>query len=193
MDLQKAFDKVPHKRLLQKAESYGISRIVLKWLEGFLIGRKQQVTVNKATSAEEDVISGVPQGSVLGPILFVLYVNDLPDYITSCIGIFADDTKIFRKIEDVGDCQRLQNNLSHLEAWATDWQMRFHPQKSEVLRIGNNNPEYSYCMFPEGSKVQLNVVDSVKDLGVFIDNQLSFDKHCHEANTGWILMIHPLD
>ena len=97
MDLQKAFDTVPHKRLLAKADSYGIGGNILVWLEKFLVGRQQQVVVNKSSSSREKVTSGVPKGSVLGPILFVLFVYDLPEHVTSEIKIFADDTKIFRK------------------------------------------------------------------------------------------------
>ncbi len=172
---------MPHQRLLKKVESYGVEGSTLRWLEDFLLGRHQQVTVNKATSAREKVISGVPQGSVLGPILFLLYINDLPDYITSHIKIFADDTKIFKSIQDIRDCEELQSDLTNLEKWASDWQMTFHPQKCEVLRIGGGHPQFTYSMFPNGSTAKLTSVDVVKDLGVHIDRQLSFDYHCNEA------------
>ena len=180
MDLQKAFDTVPHKRLLAKVKSYGIGGNILNWLENFLVGRQQQVVVNKSSSSREEVTSGVPQGSVLGPILFVLFVNDLPDHVTSQIKIFADDTKIFRKIGSKADCEFLQKDLTNLENWARDWLMRFHPQKCEVIRIGGNQPEFNYNMGNGNCSVTLSTVDSVKDLGVNIDNQLDFSKHCSE-------------
>ncbi len=115
MDMKKAFDTVPHQRLLKKLESYGIEGSTHAWLEDFLLGRHQQVFVNKSASAKEEVLSGVPQGSVLGPILFILYINDLPDYVTSHIKIFADDTKVFRKTENINDCEQLQRDLGNLE------------------------------------------------------------------------------
>ncbi len=180
MDLQKAFDTVPHKRLLEKLKSYGIGGNILKWIESFLMGRQQQVIVNKTSSSKENMISGVPQGSVLGPILFVLYVNDLPHYVTSQIKIFADDTKIFRKIGNTSDCETLQKDLSNLEKWACDWQMRYHPQKCEVLRVGSGHPEFTYQMNNDGTTVNLEEVNSVKDLGVYVDSELDFSKHCNE-------------
>ncbi len=115
MDFQKAFDSVPHKRLMQKVKFYGITRNVLSWLENFLHKHQQKVIVNKAVSKEEETMSGVPQGSVLGQILFVLYINDLPEYITSDIRIFTDDTKIFRPISSKRDCDALRSHLTNLE------------------------------------------------------------------------------
>ena len=94
LDFLKAFDKVPHRRLLVKLEAYGINGKVLRWIEAFLSGRQQRVNVRGAFSEWSAVTSGVPQGSVLGPILFIIYVNDLPDCIQSYLNIFADDTKL---------------------------------------------------------------------------------------------------
>ena len=103
LDFQKAFDKVPHKRLLAKLKAYGLNGILLSWISDFLSNRKQQVVVRRTYSEWSNVISGVPQGSVLGPLLFILYVNDLPDSIQSFMGIFADDTKIYRPITSSND------------------------------------------------------------------------------------------
>ena len=115
MDFQKAFDKVPHKRLLEKIKSYGIVGTTLNWIEDFLKNRTQKVMVNGAGSEWENVTSGIPQGSVLGPILFVIYINDLPDTVESDSYLLADDTKIFRIIKGEDDKEILQDDLTKLE------------------------------------------------------------------------------
>ena len=97
LDFRKAFDSVPHQRLLGKLKAYGINGKITKWIRNFLVGRKQRVKVNRILSAWAAVISGIPQGSVLGPILFVLFINDLPNMINSTVHIFADDTKVYRR------------------------------------------------------------------------------------------------
>ena len=99
LDFKKAFDTVPHERLLLKAESYGIQGDVLQWLRAFLIGRKQKVSVNGQVSGWSPVSSGIPQGSVLGPVMFVIYINDLPSSVKhALVRIFADDTKMYKGI-----------------------------------------------------------------------------------------------
>ncbi len=91
-------------------------------------------------------LSGVPQGSVLGPVLFVLYINDLPAHVDSGVKMFADDTKVYRQVSTVEDCEALQKDINELENWSNTWQMRFHPQKCKVLRVGKNHPEFTYQM-----------------------------------------------
>ncbi len=132
---------VPHQRLLHEMGAYGIQ---LKWLEDFLIGRSQQVAVNGTASSKVPVTSGVPQGSVLGPVIFLIYMNDLPEFMNSFIKIFADNTKIFRRIEKADDCKALQSDINKLEEWANLWQMKFHPEKCEDIRIGKNHPPFQY-------------------------------------------------
>ena len=111
-DFKKAFDSVPHERLLIKLKAYGIDGLLLHWIECFLTNRKQRVTVNESFSPWSDVISGIPQGSVLGPVLFSIYINDLPKEIVNPVLLFADDTKIFSKVrrnsslEDIAQIQR---------------------------------------------------------------------------------------
>ncbi len=109
MDFQKAFDKVPHRRLLKEIEGYGIHTSIVNWIRDFLTDRLQQVTVCGEKSSWKNVTSGISQGSVLGPLLFVIYINDLPDVVSSYI--FADDTKIFRIIKGEDDERILQNDL----------------------------------------------------------------------------------
>ena len=117
LDFWKAFDTVPHHRLLSKLEAHGISGNILKWIEAFLVGRSQEVLVNGVRSKSAPVISGIPQGSVLGPLLFVVYINDILDDIKSSGPMFADDTKIFRTITSKEDAESLQQDLKVLELW----------------------------------------------------------------------------
>ena len=118
LDFSKAFDTVPHRRLLRKLEAYGITGGILRWIKGFLQGRTQQVIVNGSMSATAPVLSGIPQGTVLGPVLFVIYINDLLDNITSDGLMFADDTKLFRLISSREDALALQSDLQKLEQWS---------------------------------------------------------------------------
>ena len=133
MDFMKAFDKVPHVRLLKKLESYGIGGVLLKWISSFLTGRKQRVRVGSATSEWSAVTSGIPQGSVLGPILFVIYINDLPDALKndSKAVMYADDTKVYRRTDTPNGQQLLQEDLDALYKWSEKWQLRFHPDKCQ--------------------------------------------------------------
>ncbi len=178
LDFMKAFDAVPHERLLLKTSSYGIQGKILSWLRDFLCGRGQRVIVNGESSNREAVISGVPQGSVLGPVLFVLFINDLPDVVSASTKLFADDTKIYSRINNINDCIMLQGNLNSLEEWAQKWNMRFHPDKCKILRVGKNHPPFQYTMLDNGQQCDLEEVAIEKDLGITIDNQLSFETHC---------------
>ena len=130
-DFMKAFDKVPHQRLLLKLEKYGINGNILGWIRSFLSDRTQCVTINNATSITCPVTSGIPQGSVLGPILFVIYINDLPEVVDedSFIFLFADDTKVFRQIRNDLDRDQLQKDISNLLSWSEKWLLKFHPDK----------------------------------------------------------------
>jgi hypothetical protein len=120
LDFAKAFDTVPHKRLLVKLEGYGVEGRTLKWIEQFLVGRRQRVGVAGSFSEWSEVVSGVPQGSVLGPVLFVCYINDLPEAISSIIHMYADDTKLFRQVDDEIDRKKLQEDLDRLALCANE-------------------------------------------------------------------------
>ncbi|MEW8548045.1 MAG: reverse transcriptase family protein, partial [Candidatus Thiodiazotropha sp.] len=119
LDFAKAFDSVPHKRLLHKISAYGIRGPVLSWIKDFLTGRRQYVSIKGENSSWKDVLSGVPQGSVLGPVLFVIYINDLPEVVTSIVKIFADDTKLYNT-DNNSDI--IQQDLDALCSWADLWQ-----------------------------------------------------------------------
>ena len=178
LDLQKAFDSVSHQRLILKLERLGITGNLLRWIKNFLSERKQRVVLNGISSDWTDVISGVPQGSVLGPILFILYVNDLPDKVKSYCKIFADDTKLYKEINNLKDYEDLQDDIYELCRWTTKWLLFFNANKCKVLHIGNNNPRFDYEMTDKNyNKVNIKVVDHEKDLGVIFQENLKFDLH----------------
>ena len=111
-DLKKAFDRVPHRRLINKVKSYGIKGEILGWITAFLSNRTQQVTVNGESSEFKKVTSDIPQDSVLGPLLFVIFINDLPEQANSEYYLFADDTEIFREMKGSDDHTILQNDIN---------------------------------------------------------------------------------
>ena len=177
LDFQKAFDKVPHQRLLNKLKSHGIEGKLLKWLEDWLSERKQRVVINGKASNWRDVLSGVPQGSVLGPILFIIYVNDIDVGLTCKISKFADDTKITSRVTTSAEKLELQSNLNQLISWAEKWQMQFNVDKCKVLHIGSNNDHTNYSL--NGS--ELCKVNHEKDLGIIVCNDLKPGKHISEV------------
>ena len=175
-DFSKAFDTVPHQRLSVKMKSYGIKGKLLSWIEAFLSGREQRVRVNGELSDSKPVISGIPQGSVLGPLLFVLYINDLPDTVRSNILLFADDTKIFRRVSTIEDAEALQNDIDALNRWSEMWLLKFNTDKCHVLTLGkfdNITHTHRYKLYGD----ELEHVFEEKDLGVVIDMELTFEEH----------------
>ena len=177
LDFQKAFDKVPHKRLLIKLRGLGIDGTLLRWIENWLSNRKQRVVLNGKSSDWTDVTSGVPQGSVLGPILFLVYINDIDEGLTCIISKFADDTKIANTVVSNDQAQEMQTNLDKLSNWAKTWQMTFNTEKCKVLHIGYRNEKNNYVM--DGS--QLRSTDKENDLGVTITSNLKPSQQCSEV------------
>ena len=178
LDFRKAFDSVPHKRLLLKLERLGVSGNVLKWISSFLSNRSQRVVINGQSSEWTDVSSGVPQGSVLGPLLFILYVNDLPDEVKSYCKLFADDAKLYKDLQNLEDFETIQNDLNKLCQWTIKWLMIFNVEKCKVMHLGKNNPRFEYEMTDkDGNTKVLKSVEMEKDLGVNVQENLKFDKH----------------
>ena len=176
LDFSKAFDTVPHRRMLGKLEAYGIRGNSLSWIKGFLYDRTQEVVVNGTKSEPASVISGIPQGTVLGPLLFVVHINDLLYNISSAGLMFADDTKIFRLISSREDALELQSDIAKLEDWSNTWQLRFNPDKCHVLSLGKfENIKYTHRYVVYNNEIE-HVFDE-KDLGVTIDSELKFDEH----------------
>ena len=166
MDFSKAFDKVDHKRLLLKLHRFGINNDVITWIGSFLSNRTQRVVLEGEESDICPVMSGVPQGSVLGPCLFLLYINDMLDMIESNIRLFADGTIMYLTVSNQADCQALQSDLSKLETWESEWLMAFNPDKCEVIRITNKKKPtlFNYTLHGVG----LKETDSAKYLWVNI-------------------------
>ena len=138
LDISKAFDKVWHDGLIFKLKSYGVEGGLLLLIKNYLHNREQRVVLNGQTSEWRRIKAGVPQGSVLGPLLFLIYINDLPDGITSICKIFADDTSLFSKVLDVNkSVNELNSDLEKINQWAYQWKMQFNPdpkkQANEVI------------------------------------------------------------
>ncbi|MCG8034813.1 MAG: hypothetical protein JAZ03_21935, partial [Candidatus Thiodiazotropha taylori] len=175
LDFSKAFDKVPHGRLAQKLHHYGIRGELLHWIESFLSGRHQQVLVEGQESPSAPVTSGVPQGSVLGPLLFLLYINDMPGKVASTSRLFADDSLLYRRIRTQQDASILQEDLRKLEKWETDWQMQFNPTKCETIRITRKRNPIKTTYNIHGH--DLATVTSGKYLGTTIHEKLLWNDH----------------
>uniref|UniRef100_A0A803K1Z4 Reverse transcriptase domain-containing protein n=1 Tax=Xenopus tropicalis TaxID=8364 RepID=A0A803K1Z4_XENTR len=177
LDFAKAFDTVPHKRLLSKLRSIGLSEAVCTWIENWLQDRVQRVVVNGTFSTWNKVLSGVPQGSVLGPLLFNLFINDLGEGIMSNVSVFADDTKLCRPVNSIQDVTSLQQDLDQLAIWAAKWQMRFNVDKCKVMHLGCKNMQAPYTL--NGTALGKSIME--KDLGVLVDNKLGCSKQCQAA------------
>ena len=136
LDFAKAFDKVSHRRLVLKMSYYGIRNGTLNWITEFLCGRQQQVVVDGETSEPAEVTSGVPQGTVLGPTLFLIYINDIVDNINSTIRLFADDLVVYRQINSPDDHHILQEDLQKLVEWSKTWQMELNVDKCTIMDFG---------------------------------------------------------
>ena len=176
LDFSKAFDKVPHRRLLHKLDFYGVRGDTLRWIKSFLSYRKQQVLLEGAMSAEADVISWVPQGTVLGPLLFLAFINNLPDATSSDTRLFADDALIYRHIKSDEDARRLHQDLDALQKWESEWQMNFHPEKCQVIRICTNKRFRRETTYTLHGHI-LEAVESAKYLGVTIGEDLQWKTH----------------
>ena len=177
LDFSKAFDKVAHEGLARKLHHFGIRGRTLEWIKSFLHGRTQQVVLDGKTSSASPVCSGVPQGTVLGPLLFLIYmyINDLPSKVRSIARVFADDCLLYRTITSEENATALQEDLDQLQQWERDWQMKFNPNKCEVIRITNKRKviNSSYKIHNQ----TLQQTSKARYLGVTIDSSLSWNPH----------------
>ena len=177
LDFSKAFDKVDHSTLLRKMHGYGIRGCILDWTSSFLQGRTQHVLVDGALSDPSPVLSGVPQGTVLGPLFFLIYINDISDNLSpgTKIRLFADDSLLYRTIVDITDSILLQKDLDTLQQWERRNKMEFHPGKCTVLQITNKRHPVNHIY--KIHDTPLSVDKSAKYLGVTLDSTLSWDHH----------------
>ena len=167
-DFWKAFDRVSHQRLLTKLYNIGIRGNLMNWIRDFLKGREQRVVVNNEFSYRASVVSGIPQGSVLGPALFTIFINDFPNDITSKVKFFADDTKLYNSAHHL-----IHEDLNHLLQWSIKWLLPFNIEKCKVLHYGKVNPTNDYMM----NDISVLSDSSIKDLGITFQDTLTFDEH----------------
>ena len=162
--------------------NYGITGQVLDWVKGFLKDRSQRVVIRGTSSEPCSVTSGVPQGSVLGPVLFLIFINDLPLEVLSPLSLFADDSKIFTRIVTSKKFTKwtgfdgqsaLQRDLTRVQEWADKWKMEFNVGKCKIMHIGNKNPRKMYEM----GGTELQTTSAERDLGVTLDDKLDLGKH----------------
>ena len=175
LDFAKAFDKVGHKRLLEKLKWYGIDGVTNRWIKCFLTDRIQSVVLDGITSDSACVLSGVPQGSVLGPCLFLLYINDIAENIQGTLRLFADDTMTYMVIRGETDAINFQQDLDTLTKWEKTWMMEFHPDKCEIVSISRKRSPIHHPYKLHGQLLQH--VDCSKYLGVKITKDLRWNNH----------------
>lgn len=181
LDFSKAFDKVPHSRLAIKLDYYGIRGNTLLWIEDFLSGRMQSVVVNGTHSKWSPVISGVPQGSVLGPTLFLLYINDIASEVDSTLRLFADDSILYKEINSMDDQITLQNDLQKVFSWADRWQMSFNASKCQYLQVTRKLRPLRCTYTVDGQHI--SQTNKHKYLGVTINGRLDWKDHVQSVTS----------
>ena len=173
LDFAKAFDRVSHSLLVSKLKNFKIGGKLANWIKNWLSDRKQKVVINGEESDTTKVTSSVPQGSVLGPVLFSIFINDLPENVECETYMFADDTKCLRKVTSLNDCLKFQEEINRLYEWSEKWQMQFNADKCKILHFGHNNKKFNYEM--NGTIIQSS--DQEKDLGILVSRDGKFNSH----------------
>ena len=193
LDFSKCFDKIDIGMLCHKLKQNGISSKLGLWLYNFLTKRKQFIISKEAISSPSSVISGIPQGTVLGPVLFLLFISDMNNNIESIASMFADDTRVLGNIASEEDVEKLQSDLEKIYKWAENNNMLFNNNKFEVLRYGKNTEIRDSTFYLSANDDIIEENESLRDLGVMINNQGTFNDHidhiCSKVmqKSGWIL------
>lgn len=192
-DFSKAFDKVSHSILIQKLSRYGIHGSLLRWIASYICNRSQMVAIKGFLSDPISVTSGVPQGSILGPLLFIVFINDLTNNISGNCLLYADDLKIFHSVSDVSDCARLQNDIDAVHEWCKSNRMSLNVNKCFVISFCTKKPKFLHDYNIDGRALERR--NEAKDLGITFDYKLSFRSHykqivtrCNQLN-GFLLRI----
>ena len=177
LDVAKAFDSVDHQFLLQKLKSYGVRGKLYNWFVNYLSGRCQRVVIDGTASNWAPVTSGMPQGSILGPVLFVIFINDLPYTLPDekMATLYADDTKVCNSIRSKAGCEKVQQALTNLECWSRDNNLDFNSSKCKVLTITRKKSPLTYAY--QMNSTVLSRVEKEKDLGVCVNMNLSWNDH----------------
>lgn len=179
IDFAKAFDTVPHQRLLYKLTQFNIHPVIIQWIATFLVNRKQATSVGEGKSSKLPVKSGVPQGSVLGPLLFLIYINDLPLNLTSSIRLFADDCVIYRRITDTDDQALLQQDLNIISLWCNTWQLEINLNKTKFISFACR-PSQTLRKYTL-NRVDIEKVKTYKYLGVTFAEDLTWNEHINNT------------
>jgi Reverse transcriptase (RNA-dependent DNA polymerase) len=179
LDFTKAFEKVPRQCLIEKLKANGVGGKIVTWIDEWLKDRKPRVVINGHKSNWNRVGSGVPQGSVLGPLLFLMFIGDLDSKASAGTKLrkFADDTKLGQKISNNRDNEELQKSLDEMMDWARTWSMEFNIGKCKVMHVGSRNPRFAYTM----ENQQLEVTEEEKDIRVQIPRTLKPSAQCMKA------------
>ena len=179
MDFSKAFDKVPHQRLLSKLEHYGVTGSLWNWIQNWLTTRTQTVVLEGMASQPVKVKSGVPQGTVLGPLMFLLYINDITDDIKhSSVQLFADDCLLYRVVDTEEDERKLQRDLFELELWSNKWQLDFNIKKCHQLCVRKKGHEITSEYTLKGKTLKPG--EHHPCLGVEWQSNMKWDQHIHQ-------------
>uniref|UniRef100_A0A803SZG5 Reverse transcriptase domain-containing protein n=1 Tax=Anolis carolinensis TaxID=28377 RepID=A0A803SZG5_ANOCA len=178
LDFSKAFDKVPHDLLANKLVKCGLGKTMVRWICNWLSKRTQRVLTNASSSSWKEVMSGVPQGSILGPVLFNIFINDLDEGLEGTIIKLAEDTKLEGIANTPEDRSRIQNDHNRLERWAETNKMKFNRDQCKILHFGRKNEMQRYRM---GDDAWLNSSTCETDLGVLMDNKLNMSLQCDAA------------
>ena len=182
-DINKAFDRVWHKGFLIKLQTAGITGNLLSWFTDYLNDRQQRVVLPAGSSSWTPINAGAPQGSILGPLLFLLYINDIVENINSSIRLFADDTSLYIIVDDpIQAAEQLNSDLEKVNRWAKQWLVTFNPGKSEYILFSRkvNKPHHPPVLMDQK---QINEVTSYKHLGIIFSSDCTWHEHLEQIKT----------